>query len=236
MNSSYDDIIARYASLDRQPPEALLTAMAREFEGAIVFTTSLGMEDQVITDMILRERLPIEITTIDTGRLHEETYKVLDRTNRRYGAKIGIVAPEAADIERMVTTKGPLSFYESIENRKECCHYRKVKPLDRALAGKRCWITGIRAEQSTGRSRLSTFTHDEERGVLKCQPLLHWSSDDVRRYIHDHDVPYNSLHDRGYPSIGCAPCTRAIREGEDERAGRWWWENDDTRECGLHER
>lgn len=231
-----DEIIARYDSFADRPPEELLAIVAREFSGAAVFTTSLGLEDQVITDMILTQRLPIEIVSIDTGRLYEETYQTLERTNQRYDARIGIVAPEAADIEHLVSTKGPLSFYESIENRKECCYYRKVKPLERLLAGKRCWITGIRAEQSTGRGRLGTFTYDEERSILKCQPLLRWSSEDVRRYITERGIPYNVLHDRGFTSIGCAPCTRAIQEGEEERAGRWWWENDDQRECGLHER
>jgi phosphoadenosine phosphosulfate reductase len=212
----------------------LLTTVAERFRGKVVFTSSFGYEDQVITDMIFSNTLDIPIVTLDTGRMFEETYKVLQRTIEKYGQPIRVFYPDAADVERLLNEKGPLSFYESIENRKECCHIRKVKPLSRALSGVSCWITGLRATQSEGRSSMNIFSRDEGYGLIKFNPLLNWSLEDVTGYIHSHNVPYNALHDKGFVSIGCEPCTRAIRPGEDFRAGRWWWEQNSGKECGLH--
>ncbi|MFN4145848.1 MAG: phosphoadenylyl-sulfate reductase [Runella sp.] len=208
--------------------------LVEEFAGEVSFSSSLGYEDQVITDMILSNNLPIRIFTLDTGRLFEETYKTLQRTNHRYDTHLEVIFPKNEAIEKLMTQKGPYSFYESVENRKECCYLRKVEPLNRALSGVKIWITGIRAEQSANRTEMQAVEWDEAHQLFKFHPLLHWTFDDVRSYIKQHNVPYNPLHDKGFVSIGCAPCTRAIREGEDFRAGRWWWEDESKKECGLH--
>ena len=212
----------------------LLEIVAERFGGHTVFTTSFGYEDQVITDMIFRNNVPVEIITLDTGRMFEETYKVWQRTLEKYNQSIRAYFPESQDVEALVNEKGTLSFYESLENRKECCYFRKVKPLKRALAGMKCWITGLRASQSEGRSNLLPFMWDEVHQVVKFNPILDWSLDDVIQYVHQNNVPYNALHDKGFVSIGCEPCTRAIKPGEDFRAGRWWWEQNSGKECGLH--
>lgn len=219
---------------DKSPLDGL-RRVAELYPGQIVFTTSFGIEDQVITDMIFSNDINIEVITIDTGRLFKETYKVFSKTIEKYGRNIKTYFPDTASVERMLSKKGPYSFYESIENRIECCHIRKVEPLNRALKGMKCWVTGIRAHQSSSRDELKMIETDDARGIYKYNPLLHWELSEVEDYIKEHNVPYNILHDRGYVSIGCEPCTRAIKPGEDFRAGRWWWESGSSKECGLHE-
>ncbi|MFC0775350.1 phosphoadenylyl-sulfate reductase [Terrimonas alba] len=213
-------------------PEAI-GLVADLFPGKVVFSSSLGQEDQVLTDVIFKNNIPVEIFTIDTGRLFNETYELLDKTTARYKKPIKVYFPEARDVEEFVVTKGINSFYESVENRKECCHIRKVIPLNRALKGARVWITGLRADQSNNRKDMPMIEWSEEKQLYKFNPLISWTYDDVMAYIKEHYVPYNTLHDKGFISIGCAPCTRAIEPGEDARAGRWWWETS-QKECGLH--
>jgi phosphoadenosine phosphosulfate reductase len=201
--------------------------------GAVVFSSSLGQEDQVLTDIIFKNNLPVKIFTIDTGRLFNEAYELLDRTTARYKKPVHVYFPEAADVEEFVATKGINSFYESVDNRKGCCHIRKVKPLNRALEGAAVWITGLRAEQSNNRQAMPMIEWSEEKQLYKFNPLINWTYDQMIEYIKKFNVPYNPLHDKGFISIGCAPCTRAIEPGEDARAGRWWWETS-QKECGLH--
>lgn len=215
--------------------EALQT-LADLFPGQVVFSTSLGYEDQVITDLIASHQIPIRIFTLDTGRMFAETYSVWNKTRTRYGIEIETFSPRAESVEALMSQKGPYSFYDSAANRKECCGIRKVEPLRRALAGQKIWITGIRAEQSANRHEISQLERDDAHQLIKFHPILHWSFDAVKQHVKDHNVPYNPLHDRGFVSIGCQPCTRAIQPGEDFRAGRWWWEGDDKKECGLHEK
>ena len=219
---------------DKRPVDGL-QLLAELFPGEIVFTTSFGIEDQVITDMIFSNNIQIEVITLDTGRLFKETYKVFSKTIEKYGRNIKTYFPDTSSVEKLLSEKGPYSFYESIENRKECCHIRKVEPLNRVLEGMKCWVTGIRATQSSSRDELEMIETDEARGIYKYNPLLNWELSDVEEYIKKHNVPYNILHDKGYASIGCEPCTRAIKPGEDFRAGRWWWESSSSKECGLHE-
>ena len=203
------------------------------FPQNVVFSSSLGQEDQVLTDAIFKNNLPIKIFTLDTGRLFNETYELLERTTARYKKPIQVYFPDAHDVEEFVVTRGINSFYESVENRKECCNIRKVKSLNRALQGAEVWITGLRAEQSDNRKEMSMIEWLEDKQLYKFNPLLKWTSADVMGYIKEFYVPYNPLHDKGFLSIGCAPCTRAIEAGEDPRAGRWWWETS-QKECGLH--
>jgi len=203
------------------------------FPHEVVFSSSLGQEDQVLTDIIFKNDLPVKIFTIDTGRLFNEAYELLDRTSARYKKTVQVFFPEAKDVEEFVTTKGINSFYESVENRKGCCHIRKVKPLNRALQGAKVWITGLRAEQSDNRHDMPMIEWIEDRQLYKFNPLIRWNYEEMIEYIKKFNVPYNPLHDRGFISIGCAPCTRAIEPGEDARAGRWWWETS-QKECGLH--
>jgi phosphoadenosine phosphosulfate reductase len=204
------------------------------FPGQVCFSTSFSMEDQVILHHIAAENLPIKVFTLDTGRLFSETYSVWTASKEKYGIPIRAYIPDASRLEAFVNQKGPNSFYESVENRKTCCHIRKVEPLKRALALQKVWVTGIRAEHSGNRSQLNLLEWDEGNQLNKYNPLLHWTQDEVRQYISVHEVPYNILHDRGFVSIGCQPCTRAIRPGEEFRAGRWWWEQTGKKECGLH--
>jgi phosphoadenosine phosphosulfate reductase len=230
------DLTALSGQLEQLPlPQALLH-LTESFPGGTVLSTSFGQEDQVLTDMIMRFDLPVRVFTLDTGRLFEETYKVFQRTVERYGRKIEVYFPDALAVETLLRERGPFSFYESLDNRKECCRIRKVEPLRRALAGAQCWMTGLRTEQSETRNQLPALTWDESFGLYKYNPLHHWSLSEVEDYLQHHRVPYNSLHDRGFVSIGCQPCTRAIRPGEDSRAGRWWWEHNTNKECGLHDR
>ncbi|MDB4927206.1 phosphoadenylyl-sulfate reductase [Mucilaginibacter sp.] len=217
-----------------EPVEAL-AKLAELFPGEIVFSTSFGWEDQVITHMIFANNLPIKVFTLETGRIFPETYYVWNRTMEIYGQPIYAYYPQHAAVEQMVNAKGPNSFYESVENRKECCGIRKVEPLSRALNGNKCWITGIRAEQSVNRADMHNVEWDEQHNLVKFHPIFSWTLDEVKEYVKKYNIPYNTLHDRGFPSIGCQPCTRAIKEGEDFRAGRWWWEDQSKKECGLHE-
>ncbi|MGG7661485.1 phosphoadenylyl-sulfate reductase [Dyadobacter sp. BHUBP1] len=211
-----------------------LAILADLFPGEVVFSTSLGYEDQVITDLILKNNINIGIFTLDTGRLFAETYMTLQKTNNRFDTKIKVYYPQTDAVENLVSTKGPLSFYESIENRKECCFIRKVEPLNRALKGAKVWVTGIRAEQSGNRHDMPRLEWDEAHQLFKFHPILDWTFEEVKQYVKSNGIPYNPLHDKGFVSIGCAPCTRAIQEGEDFRAGRWWWEDESKKECGLH--
>lgn len=217
-----------------EPVEAL-SLLADKFSGEIVFSTSFGWEDQVITHMIFTNDLPIKIFTLETGRLFPETYYVWNRTMEMYGKPIHAYYPNNELLEKMINAKGPNSFYESVENRKECCGIRKVEPLNRALKGNKCWVTGIRAEQSANRQHMHNLEWDDVHNLIKFHPIYNWTLDQVKEYIRIHNVPYNTLHDRGFPSIGCQPCTRAVQPGEDFRAGRWWWEDQSKKECGLHE-
>ncbi len=213
-------------------PDAL-EKIYEAFPDRLVFSTSFSYEDQVILDYISKS-VPVSIFTLDTGRLFPETYSTWSRTLERYNLTIDAYYPQAQKLQEFVRAYGPNSFYESVENRKACCHIRKVEPLKRALAGKAVWITGLRAEHSPNRSDMQMLEWDEANQIIKYNPLLHWTTDEVKVYINEHNVPYNSLHDKGFVSIGCAPCTRAIKPGEDFRAGRWWWEDASKKECGLH--
>jgi len=199
------------------------------------FSTSFGMEDQVITHIISKQSLAIEIFTLDTGRLFQETYDTFALTKEKYKVPIISYFPDQLHVEELLRQKGPNSFYESVENRKECCFIRKVEPLQRALQNAAVWITGLRSDQSTNRNKMEVAEWDEQYQLIKYNPLLSWSQEQVDLFVDEHNVPINLLHKKGFPSIGCAPCTRAVLPGEDARAGRWWWESS-SKECGLHER
>jgi phosphoadenosine phosphosulfate reductase len=212
---------------------ATLQRIADEFSPA-VFASSLAAEDMVLTDLILKAKLPIGIFTLETGRLHKETLAMVDRIRETYGHEVALYKPETSAIDAYVTQNGLNAFYDSVDMRKECCRIRKVEPLNRALSGNKAWVTGQRRAQSTTRAELAVQEDDVAHGMTKFNPLADWSEEDVWNYIRSNNVPYNPLHDKGYPSIGCEPCTRAIQPGEDVRAGRWWWENPESKECGLH--
>lgn len=212
---------------------ATLERIARDFSPA-VFASSLAAEDMVITDLILKAGLPIQIFSLETGRLHPETLAVLGQIKARYNYSVTLYQPRAEAVDTYVASHGLNAFYDSVEMRRECCRIRKVEPLGRALAGNRAWITGQRRAQSSTRVELAIEEDDSAHGMTKFNPLAEWSEEDVWNFIRANDVPYNALHDQGFPSIGCAPCTRAVNPGEDVRAGRWWWENPDSKECGLH--
>lgn len=214
--------------------EEALAYLAGKFAGEVVFSSSFSFEDQVISHMILSQELPIDIFTLDTGRLFKETYSVWSSTNERYHTHIKPYYPDHKPIEEFVELEGPNAFYKSPDLRKQCCYLRKVEPLGRALKGKKVWITGLRAEHSPDRENIPQIEWDEQHQLFKYHPILHWTTEDVRAFINEFNIPYNSLHDKGFVSIGCAPCTRAIREGESFRAGRWWWEDNSKKECGLH--
>jgi len=218
---------------DRNPVEQL-GKLSSAFNGRIIFTTSFGIEDQVISHFIFTNNIPVKVATLDTGRLFPETYKVFNETVKKYGKKIEVYLPSHEDIEKMETEKGPCSFYYSKEARLECCRIRKTDPLKRALKGINCWISGIRKDQSDNRSRMDQLEYDSARMLFKFYPLFDWMYNDVRQYVVDNSIPYNVLHDKGYVSIGCEPCTRAVKQGEDFRAGRWWWETGGNKECGIH--
>ena len=213
--------------------QATLQRIATAFTPA-VFASSLAAEDMVLTDLILRSKLPIAIFTLETGRLHPETLGMIDKIRQTYGYAITPFKPDPAAVDQYVATQGLDAFYNSVEMRKECCRIRKVEPLNRALAGNKAWITGQRRAQSTTRNALDIQEDDAAHGMTKFNPLADWSEEDVWHYIRSNGVPYNPLHDQGFPSIGCQPCTRAIQPGEDIRAGRWWWETPESKECGLH--
>ena len=213
-------------------PEAL-QQLIQWFPGQVRFSSSLGQEDQVLTDMIARYNIPVKIFTIDTGRLFNEAYETLEKTKARYKINIDVFFPQAKAVEQMVNEHGVNLFYDSVANRQNCCNIRKVEPLNRALQNTSVWITGLRSSQTDHRKNISVAEWLNDKQMYKINPLLHWSFDDVLNYIKAFSVPYNPLHDKGFVSIGCTPCTRAIEEGEDPRAGRWWWEAS-HKECGLH--
>jgi phosphoadenosine phosphosulfate reductase len=231
--------VLRHARLTPGHAERVAAALTRlhrastQLAPRIVQATSLGAEDMVITDMIARHGLPIAVATLDTGALHAETLELLPRIESHYGIAVERWSPAAEAVVAFLQRHGERSMYESIEQRKACCALRKLEPLARLLSGREAWVTGLRREQSTARAEVS-FEQRDEAGRLKLNPLADWSEADVWHYIGEHGVPYNPLHDRFFPSIGCAPCTRAISLGEDPRAGRWWWEQEGAKECGLH--
>lgn len=212
---------------------ATLARIASEHSPS-VFASSLAAEDMVLTDLILKSKLDIGIFSLETGRLHAETLAMVDKVKERYGYDIALYKPQTEAVDAYVAQNGLNAFYDSVEMRKECCRIRKVEPLGRALAGNKSWVTGQRRAQSATRTSLMVEEDDPAHLMTKFNPLADWSEEDIWNYIHDNDVPYNALHDQGYPSIGCEPCTRAIEPGEDVRAGRWWWENPESKECGLH--
>jgi phosphoadenosine phosphosulfate reductase len=233
LHASAQRLTAGFASLDLFDR---LAEARRAIAGRLVFTTSFGLEDQAIAHAILSQDLAIDIVTLDTGRLFPETYAVWSETEARYGRRIRAFYPERTSVEAFVAHHGIDGFRASIVARQACCTVRKVEPLGRALAGASGWITGVRAEQSWERATTPYAAVDGARGLIKLNPLLDWTRERVVAFVHEHGVPYNSLHDTGFLSIGCAPCTRAVTPGELERAGRWWWEQEDKKECGLHSR
>ena len=229
-NNSIEKLNQQFASLSLE--KAFETLSTLGFKN-IAFSTSLGQEDQVLTDVIFKNNHPIKVFTLDTGRLFEQTYDVLDKTQKKYNKSISSFTPHNNELEALLDSKGPYSFYDSIENRKECCSIRKINPLQKALKGVDLWITGLRASQSNSRSTLSFFSYDDAFGLPKFNPLVNWTLEEVENYLEQNNVPQNSLHKKGFVSIGCEPCTRAVKPGEDIRSGRWWWE-ESKKECGLH--
>ena len=229
--SLLQEITAQFPHL---PLEQRLAKLCELVPGRKVFTTSLGLEDQVLAHAIFTADLPIEVVTLDTGRLFPETYDVWAATEEKYGHRIKAFFPDAKDVEELVADQGVNGFRYSVDMRKTCCHVRKVVPLGRALAGAAVWITGLRADQSQNRSSIAFAENDATHGVLKVNPLLDWTRPRAADFAAEHHIPLNRLHERGFLSIGCAPCTRAVNPGEPERAGRWWWENENSKECGLH--
>jgi phosphoadenosine phosphosulfate reductase len=221
--------------LDGFSPQQIIGFVSTEFNDQVCFASSLGLEDQVLTDMIVASGYKIRIFTLDTGRMFPETYSLLQRMREKYGNIIEVIFPDYTQVEEMVTEKGMNLFYESIESRKLCCHIRKTLPSKRVLNGMSAWITGLRRSQSASRQNIEVVEWDEENGLYKINPLFSWELADVWNYIRKNNVPYNSLHDKGFPTIGCQPCTRAIKEGDEIRSGRWWWEDTDKKECGLHQ-
>jgi phosphoadenosine phosphosulfate reductase len=213
--------------------KAVLSEAVRNFS-PVTFANSLGAEDMVLTDLIAKHQPDIEMFSLDTGRLPQETYDLMQEVRNRYTAPLKIYFPDSAMVEEYVALNGVNGFYDSVELRKRCCHIRKVEPLKRALSGKRAWLTGMRRDQAVTRDSLEVSSFDADHGLQKFNPLLDWTNAEVWEYLKQNDVPYNKLHDRFYPSIGCAPCTRSVTPGEDIRSGRWWWENPENKECGLH--
>ncbi len=224
------------AALAPLPLDQRLLRMCREVHRSIVFTTSFGLEDQLILHVLRQHPIDVEIVTLDTGRLFPQTHEVWMESERRYGVRIRSVYPQTAAVEAVVAAQGINGFFHSRDARVACCHVRKVEPLNRALVGAAAWITGIRAGQSEARRDVGLVNVDWDRGILKFNPLFDWTREAVLSFTQEHDVPVNALHAKGFASIGCAPCTRAVTPGENERAGRWWWEDDGKKECGLHER
>ncbi|MFA5047237.1 MAG: phosphoadenylyl-sulfate reductase [Paludibacter sp.] len=217
-------------------PEELLSYFLKDYKGKIALSSSLSIEDQVLTDLVAKIDKQTRIFTLDTGRLFPETYSLIDSTNKKYGINIEVFFPDHNRVEEMVKTNGINLFYDSIDKRKQCCQVRKLEPLKRAFEGLEVWICGLRQEQSVTRLGVKEVEWDEANGIIKINPLVRWLEKDVWDYIKTNNVPYNELHDKGFPSIGCQPCTRAIKPGEDLRAGRWWWEEPEHKECGLHNR
>lgn len=229
------DIIKLNAEFEKSSAVALLQWALKNFSPEIALASSFGLEDVVLIDVLVKLDPKIRIFTLDTGRLNEETYEVMDVIRQKYAVQIESYFPDKEAVQRLEREKGFYSFRESVDNRKECCAIRKVEPLSRALKGLRAWITGLRRAQGVSRENVLKIEIDETNaGLFKINPLADWKEEDVWNYIKKNAVPYNRLHDQGYPSIGCAPCTRAVKTGEDIRAGRWWWENADHKECGIH--
>lgn len=208
----------------------------KAYQGRIALSSSMSIEDQTLTDIIVTQDKNTRIFTLDTGRLFPETYQLIEKTNMTYGIKIEVFFPDYHEVQRMVREEGINLFYNSVESRHRCCQIRKLEPLKRAFQGLDVWICGLRREQSITRQDMQVVEWDEMHQLIKVNPLISWTEQQVWDYIKMHSVPYNKLHDRGYPSIGCEPCTRAVQPGEDVRSGRWWWESPDHRECGLHQR
>lgn len=217
----------------REAAEVVAWAVER-FGRQMVFASSFGAEDIVVIDLLMRQHRGARVITLDTGRLHQETYDVMEALRQRYGLTLEIFFPEARAVEAMVAEHGPNLFYRSVDLRRLCCHVRKVEPLGRALAGLDAWMTGLRRDQAVTRAAVRKLEWDDTHQLVKINPLADWTWDEVWAYIRAHGLPYNALHDQGFPSIGCAPCTRAVQPGEDLRAGRWWWERPESKECGLH--
>lgn len=235
LSNHYEFVQSINAALDRAEAAEILGWAVREFGKSLTFACSFSAEDNVVLDLLLREDPEASVFLLDTGRLHQETYDVIEHTRARYGRVFTVYVPQTETLQHLLNTEGPNSFYRSREARKACCNIRKVEPLARALAGKAAWLTGLRRDQGVTRTALPVAEIDGAHGgILKINPLASWSSEQVWAYVRKHDLPYNALHDRGFPSIGCAPCTRAIAPGEDPRAGRWWWEEPEHKECGLH--
>lgn len=228
------DIPYLKSQIGGKTPQEAIEWFLKEFNNKIALSNSMGAEDQVLTDMICKIDKSTQIFTLDTGRIFPETYDLMDRTNKKYNIKIQVYFPDSEQVERMVNKKGINLFFESVENRKECCHIRKIEPLKRAFSGLDVWICGLRHDQSITRTDVDMVEWDENNGLVKFNPIVDWSKKQMWDYIKENKVPYNRLHDQGFPSIGCQPCTRAIDKDEDIRAGRWWWENPESKECGLH--
>ena len=229
------DIAKAASHLESASAEEVLRWGAQNFFPKIGFASSFGAEDVVVIDLIAKVKKEITVFTLDTGRLHEETYEVMEAIRKRYGISLASYFPDRQAVEKLEREKGLCSFRESVENRKECCGIRKVEPLNRALSGLDAWITGLRREQAVTRTALAKVEVDAaHRGIAKLNPIADWTTEQVWDHIRKNNVPYNKLHDRGFPSIGCSPCTRAVKPGEDIRAGRWWWEMPEHKECGLH--
>ncbi len=228
-----DDLKRKFEALT---PQELIAKVFEIYGDKVALSSSLGAEDQVLTDMVMKVAPEMRIFTLDTGRLFPETYDLIARTCAKYKKKIEVYFPEKDQVEEMVRTKGINLFYDSIDNRKQCCNVRKIEPLKRAFSGLEAWVCGLRASQAVTRAGLNVVEWDEMNQMVKLNPLANWSEKDVWDYIEENKVPYNALHDKSYPSIGCQPCTRAVMAGEDIRAGRWYWENPETKECGLHKR
>lgn len=229
------EITALNAQFQNATPQELLAHFMDKFHSRIALSSSLSIEDQTLTDMMLKINPQAHIFTLDTGRLFPETYQLIDTTNEHYNTKLKIYCPQTEDLQRFVATHGINPFYESLEKRHACCQVRKLEPLSRAFRNLNAWVCGLRNEQSPTRSAMQLIEWDDRHQLLKINPLIHWSEQQVWDYIKANRVPYNRLHDKGYPSIGCQPCTRAVRRIDDIRAGRWWWESPDHRECGLHQ-
>ncbi len=222
--------------LSKSSSQEVIKFFLEKFEDKIVFASSLGAEDQAITQIITTIDTIVKIITLDTGRLFQETYDLIQNTNSRYGIKIDIIFPDKDKVQKMVKEKGINLFYDSVENRKLCCRVRKIEPLRDVLSGMMAWISGIRRNQAVTRINDKLVEWDEENGLIKINPLIKWKDEEVWEYIRKNNIPYNFLHDKGYKSIGCLPCTRPVKSGEDSRSGRWWWENQGHKECGLHKR
>jgi phosphoadenosine phosphosulfate reductase len=233
---SKEEIQQLNAEFEKKTPQEVLSYFLRRFKGKIALSSSLGIEDQALTHMVCNIDNSTRIFTLDTGRLFPETYNLIDRTNKHFGINLEIYFPDASRVEQMVRTKGINLFYDSIESRKECCRVRKLEPLKRAFSELEVWICGLRKDQSITRFFSQMIEWDEANGLIKINPLINWNEKKVWEYINIHHIPFNELHDKGFPSIGCQPCTREVAKGEDIRSGRWWWEAPEHKECGLHQK